>query len=190
MSKTKVCPACKEEKPAAKFGYRAPNAKGVRYLVSKCRQCKHKHEIEKGWFDPEADALKSRERYDTVYKVERKANINRARYILTDCRRDDKKRGHECDLDIAFIDSQIIYPCSYCSDPDPAKMTLDRVDNSRGHMKDNVVPACLPCNTARGAKPIGDWIGLCEAKGYKVTDRAYAAREKLAGATSSRTCIS
>ena len=31
----------------------------------------------------------------------------------------------------------------------PEKIGCDRVDNSKGHTKDNVVPCCITCNTVR-----------------------------------------
>ncbi len=179
MRTTKICPTCKEEKPIAKFGLRSPDHKGVRYPVSKCRQCRHIHEKNKGWYDPVYDAERSRERYRKVGAIERAGNIRRAHYILRDCLSYDNKKGYVCDLDLDFINEQIALPCSYCADPKPPKMTLDRIDNTVGHSKANVVPACKTCNVGRGRKLIGVWIELCESKGYSVTRRAYDARDNL-----------
>jgi hypothetical protein len=48
--------------------------------------------------------------------------------------------------------------CYYCHDPtlvlyefvrDPKQWSLERLDNSKGHNKDNVVLACLKCNLKR-----------------------------------------
>ena len=38
-------------------------------------------------------------------------------------------------------------PCVYCGDT--SRIGLDRIDNSKGHTKDNTVPCCYECNCAR-----------------------------------------
>ena len=38
-------------------------------------------------------------------------------------------------------------PCFYCGDTN--RVGCDRIDNSKGHTKDNVVPCCYDCNCAR-----------------------------------------
>jgi hypothetical protein len=43
--------------------------------------------------------------------------------------------------------------------------TLDRIDNSKGHTRDNVVPACIRCNYARRNMPYEAW--LCLTDGMK-----------------------
>jgi hypothetical protein len=45
-------------------------------------------------------------------------------------------------------------------------MTLDRIDNKRGHSRANVVPACIRCNYARRDMPYAAW--LCLAPGLRV----------------------
>lgn len=39
-------------------------------------------------------------------------------------------------------------PCTYCGDTQE-EIGCDRIDNSKGHTKDNVVPACKTCNVSR-----------------------------------------
>lgn len=53
------------------------------------------------------------------------------------------------------------FRCTYCARDmprvwtaprDPAQWTLDRVDNTRPHQIDNVVPSCMECNLRRRAR--------------------------------------
>ena len=62
----------------------------------------------------------------------------------------DKKNGTSiCDLDIEWmIDNIITKPCVYCGDTH--RIGCDRIDNTKGHTKDNVQPCCYECNVARG----------------------------------------
>ena len=52
------------------------------------------------------------------------------------------------DLTIEWmIDNIVLKPCIYCGDTH--KIGCDRLDNNKGHCKDNVVPCCYECNCAR-----------------------------------------
>lgn len=53
-----------------------------------------------------------------------------------------------CDIDIDWmIENIITKPCYYCGDTH--RIGCDRIDNSKGHTKDNVIPCCYDCNCAR-----------------------------------------
>lgn len=61
----------------------------------------------------------------------------------------DKKRGFEkSDLTIEWVIENIFNAeCTYCGDT--KRLGADRLDNSRNHDMDNVVPCCFECNVAR-----------------------------------------
>ena len=61
----------------------------------------------------------------------------------------DKKKGLSiCDFDIDWMISNILRkPCIYCGDTH--RIGADRIDNEKGHTKDNVVPCCYECNCTR-----------------------------------------
>jgi len=61
----------------------------------------------------------------------------------------DKKHGLDiCDITIDWMIENIMHkPCVYCGDTH--RIGCDRVDNNKGHTKDNVVPCCYECNTVR-----------------------------------------
>ena len=62
----------------------------------------------------------------------------------------DKKLGvNVCDIDIDWmIENILLQPCHYCGDT--YRIGCDRIDNTKGHSKDNVIPCCYECNVARG----------------------------------------
>lgn len=62
----------------------------------------------------------------------------------------DKQKGFDdiCDIDIDWMIENIFKKtCVYCGDD--KNVGCDRLDNSLGHLKSNVVPCCVTCNTAR-----------------------------------------
>ena len=52
-----------------------------------------------------------------------------------------------CDYTIEDMLEIMDTPCIYCGDTN--RIGLDRIDNSKGHTKDNTVPCCYECNCAR-----------------------------------------
>lgn len=94
--------------------------------------------------------------------AQQRRRVNVAATILSDCKRSDKKRGRENDLDLAFIQSKVDGPCSYCGDIE-IRMTLDRIDNDKGHVRSNVVGACERCNYARRDMPYAAWLLIAKA---------------------------
>ena len=62
--------------------------------------------------------------------------------------RDKKAKLSICDFDdIWLMENITTKPCVYCGAVD--KVGCDRIDNSKGHTKDNVVPCCKRCNLIR-----------------------------------------
>ena len=110
--------------------------------------------------DPDKRREYHRQR-ELVLKRMRAEGVDVARFILREARRSDKLRGRVCDLTKAQIESLIAPGCGYCGET-RLRMTLDRVDNSKGHTSDNVVPACIRCNYARRDMPYEAWLCLAE----------------------------
>jgi hypothetical protein len=59
------------------------------------------------------------------------------------------RRTDACDLTSAEVYELIVQPCIHCGTADLPR-GLDRIDNTKPHIKGNVVPSCAPCNFARG----------------------------------------
>ena len=65
--------------------------------------------------------------------------------------------------------------CYYCGSDETQTLGLDRIDNNKGHKKDNVVVACELCNTTKGhrftveqMKKIGKLIETFDMEGWRV----------------------
>lgn len=153
------CSGCNKKYPEVK-PY-AQTIKGVRYFRSLCKTCDNLRRLsyKKMKTTPEAAQRRSIQR-----KIEtRSTNLEvRAALILKYCKSADKKKKRVSDLDVKFILAQISNPCFYCGDNLITNMTLDRIDNSKGHTKGNVVPACYRCNVTRGIMPYNAWLVVCE----------------------------
>lgn len=62
-------------------------------------------------------------------------------------RLNDKKKGLVNDITIEYFKDEVKNGCIYCGDGN--RVGLDRINNSLGHTKNNVVPCCYACNCAR-----------------------------------------
>lgn len=116
-----------------------------------CEKCFELNPIKKKW---ELKNLKNLKK-----EGGRKNKENRAVHILVDSRNRDKKFGQLNDLTLEFIQEKISQPCEYCGETD-LDVTLDRVDNSKGHSQDNVKPACIRCNYIKVNMPIEAWLHM------------------------------
>ena len=73
----------------------------------------------------------------------------KASKLVSQYRRRDLQKGMEvCDFDKEwFIENIMTKKCTYCGDTE--EIGADRIDNSIGHIKSNVIPCCKTCNHAR-----------------------------------------
>jgi hypothetical protein len=134
-AKMKTCSRCRSQKPLEDFGFRKAGATARRSICKKCV----------------GEKLGERE------KRHRAAGLKLDRWICKDAKLTDKRKGLENDIDREFVALMISRPCSYCGGS-TIRMTLDRIDNARGHTKDNVVPACIRCNYIRRDMPYAAWL--------------------------------
>jgi len=161
MSDQKTCTKCGELKPIEEFQTRIVS--GKRYPRTRCSKCENQLRILRR--DPIARIRQSRNKNLSI-KNQRANGINRSRWLLKDSRQSDKRHGRENDLDLKFVQTMLSRPCLYCGAGAPlAKMTLDRRDNSKGHLKSNVNSSCVRCNWARGRKPLEVWMRIVRKLG-------------------------
>ena len=84
-----------------------------------------------------------------VKDAEKSTIRSKASKMISSYKHKDYENGTEkCDIDIDWmIENILTKPCVYCGDTH--RVGCDRIDNAKGHTKDNVVPCCIECNTAR-----------------------------------------
>ncbi len=108
---------------------------------------------------PSSEAAAKRENAKKAARgrLSRRDETLRCLFILRDSKRADKTKGRENDLDREFIRKLIDEGCAYCADHD-GRMTLDRIDNTLGHLKSNVAASCMRCNYFRRDMPHAAWM--------------------------------
>lgn len=140
----KSCSTCKTAKPFAAF-YKSRTRKDG--LQSACKTC-------------HADRM--RQLGPMQQRTRRRDPSKRAGFIINDTRGSDKKKGFANDLSHSFVAEAISSPCTYCESTGN-KMTVDRIDNSIGHIQSNCVPCCLRCNYIKRDMPNSAWLALVPA---------------------------
>ncbi len=76
-------------------------------------------------------------------------------------RKDEKYNRGECTLTPQWIvDNIFSQPCHYCGETDWHKLGCDRIDNTKPHTPDNVVPCCFECNTKRGRNTYDEFMNI------------------------------
>ena len=157
---SRPCLDCGRTPQETVFHVRTSSRTGVVSFKHRCAEC-YTAKYYKGIRDP-VRAKASSQKYRAKMTKERELGVSTSKYILADSRRWDRGKGFpKSDLTIEFIDSAIASGCSYCGDKE-SRMTLDRVDNDKGHSQSNVVPACMRCNYARRDMPYAAWLLVAE----------------------------
>lgn len=151
----KECISCKENKTLNQ--YWLVNGK---YRKRVCKACERKKNPRVyNQLQQQKDARKARE----------KRQARPAFAMVKDARNWDHKRGFTKDpaFTVEFVTQMIAQGCIYCGETQ-IRISLDRIDNSKGHTIDNVVPACIRCNLLRRDMPYAPWLfvahGMREAR--------------------------
>lgn len=156
--KPHLCKHCKRGEPEATFYIKKSGERYYRRFI--CMDCDALYR--KKYPTKETAEKRENTRKAARSRVSRSLASERHKHILTDSKRADKIRGRANDLDRDFIREAIANGCMYCGDTS-SQMTLDRIDNAVGHLKSNVVPACIRCNYFRRDLPYAAWKLLIPA---------------------------
>lgn len=141
----RICNRCETQFPATIdfFVRDSTRAKGLTY---ECRAC---HAKRKKGRDRRKERWAELTTEQRVLRRAVQAKYNRTPKGRAVFLRAAYKKIDACDLTVNEVFDLIIKPCVHCGTTD-INRGLDRIDNSLPHVKGNVVPACAPCNFARG----------------------------------------
>lgn len=154
-----ICKKCGKTKPEIDFPLNRTN--GKQYRKTTCTACDNKDRINRK-LTPPVRTEQFKKRVNEASSRWRYKPENRASVIVTDSRGSDRVRGMSCDLDVEWVKELISKGCSYCGETQ-ILIGLDRLDNSIGHLKSNVVPACGRCNYLRRDMPYKAWETIVPA---------------------------
>lgn len=134
------CYDCKDEKLLDEFSRDVSRKNGRK---SQCKKCSCKASVVRA-------------------KNSRKRPEKRAHWICVDSRHSDKQHARLNDLTVPFVQELIENGCLYCGETE-GKLSVDRRDNTLGHLQSNVVACCVRCNMIRRDMPMGAWMVLVPA---------------------------
>ena len=147
--------------------YRQENHEKIRERHRKYRQENSEkiRELNKGYYQENKEKILERsKRYrQENHEKERERHKRwqaentekwRAIRLLNHYKRLDKEHNRgECTLTQEWIiDNIFTKPCHYCGKEGWDVIGCDRIDNSKPHTPDNVVPCCAECNKKRSSK--------------------------------------
>lgn len=143
--KQRQCHRCKSLYPATPEHFLRDKTRplGIAY---ECRGC---HRLRKAGRDNRADRWANHtpeQRQKAIARRRKYGRTDKGRAVFL---RKAYERIDACDMTTAEVYELIRQPCVHCGTTELPR-GLDRIDNSRAHTKDNVAPACAPCNFARG----------------------------------------
>ena len=149
-----ACNRCGKCEPDVVFNLR--KYAGRYYKRHLCTKCFAEYKREKNW-TKNKPGPEIKRRNSLRSKIRRKKPELTANHILTSCKGNDKRKGRENDLDLEFVRELTKGNiCAYCGET-TLRITLDRIDNNLGHLKTNVIAACIRCNGIRCNMPFEAW---------------------------------
>lgn len=147
----KVCKVCGRELPLSEF-YKAKGYKDGH--KNECKECCLEQQKQYRQDNREAIAEQKKQYYSTPN--------GRAYHLVYRYSQSDKEHNRgECTITPQWvIDSIFTQPCHWCGESDWTKLGCDRIDNSKPHTPDNVLPCCEECNAKRGRMTYEEFLKL------------------------------
>ena len=141
-----------------------------------CKHCKKEYDTPKSFLSTSTASTFycSKECRDAVRKQVNKANKEKAKLKIQQndldwvCKARQsvfkssaKKRGHDYTLTLDNLKEYYNKPCYYCNG-NVTTVSLDRVDNAKGYVSDNIVSCCYRCNIMKHSQTQEDFIQRCK----------------------------
>lgn len=141
----RFCNKCDSEFPLTKEHFHSDKNRKCGFSY-RCIHCSYKPDLRKNrWAEMTDEQKDSKREWQRVYAID----AGKPSHRVASYRSIDKSHKRECDLTTDWYKDNIHgKSCVYCDD-DVSAIGCDRIDNSIGHTKSNVVPSCRDCNTAR-----------------------------------------
>lgn len=142
---TRQCNRCKRILPSTDEFFLRDKSRPLG-LAYECKEC---HRERKRGRDNRSDRwafMTDEQRAKAKARHQRYAKTDKGRAVFL---RKAYERIDACDMTTAEVLELITQPCVHCGTTE-APRGLDRIDNSKPHIKGNVAPSCAPCNFARG----------------------------------------
>lgn len=158
-----ICTRCSRSKDESEFYLNCTNGRTYRKRI--CRLCDNRargSRKRQPWSEKCLNDMGLKARKNAAAKKRRRDPDFLPNVIVMDSRQFDKRHGLENDLNCEWVRSVIEPGCSYCGETN-LRMTLDRIDNTQGHLKANVRAACVRCNYLRQDMPFEAWLLLVPA---------------------------
>ena len=147
----KTCNVCKVEKPLSCFGKDSTRVDGLKY---KCKQCRKK--------------LAKNSKANKYWKVN-----NWSKVLEVQCQKRAKEKGQVSEITEEFIKELYKKQNGKCfwfgvdlvpssKKKYPFQPSIDRIDNKKGYLKNNVVLCCFSANFARNENSFDVFKEFCE----------------------------
>jgi len=140
---TKICKVCKIEKQYSEFHKSKHSLGGVRTTCKECRK-EEKKEYNTRDYVIEKNKRKYQENKESIRK-----RLKIYYWTLTSQYHEYKKRAKKRNIDflISKEDCEKYFNtnCYYCNEI-ISGLGIDRIDNEKGYVLDNIVPCCSKCN--------------------------------------------
>lgn len=134
----KYCSHCHKKRPNFKFHKSKRSPDGLDY---NCKDCDRKYQHK--WTEAHPD-----KRYDYTKKWSKNSRHNsKSGYGYGQIVFKDRRKGRDTCSKEEFYSIVNTYGCLYCGFV--GFIGADRIDNSKGHTLDNILPCCDFCNIAR-----------------------------------------
>lgn len=132
-----------------------------------------KREYDRNWYKKNKESRKESNRQYYLKNKEKRSKklkeyrtLNKSKYIKLGA----DYRKINCELTETEMNEIISHECFYCGDK--TDIGIDRIDNSKGYIKENCVPCCGMCNRMKNVFSQESFIEKCIKISNKWKDKS------------------